>query len=313
MRQSVEIVPGQLCASVGERSIPAAGGEVPCWSYLSQGLAAHGQPEILFLLRRYPDEITAPEAPLRVFGALLPVVQRGQVALAGGYTGFGPSPFFASRGWAGWIYVPAPPSLGVAPGTLLALAVTRDELDVAIRFGASRIAARLGQATGHYPYPPWSEPRAPVAIRGEVEESVLARVFLIGGLDATVTREAERVVIVLPRAAQRTLADQLPNLGHDVCVAVAATPAPHTDGCLVWVPGQPAPQAIVAAGAAGRRLAAAFALLVPQQVDDDTVLVEDGVALTITDTTWARIRRALVAGEALSNPIGRSVLELVWV
>jgi hypothetical protein len=147
-----------------------------------------------------------------------------------------------------------------------------------------------------------------VAAPGEVEASMLAGVLLVGGLDVTVTRGVDRTVITLPQAARAVFAANLPGLPLESVLALTACPSPEADGALVWSPGQAGPTAIAAPGARGERLAAAFVMFVPQQAADALLIVEDGVALTITDATWARLRGALIDGAAVTA----AGVELSW-
>jgi hypothetical protein len=52
----LEVVAGKLSARVYLHDIEFQGRPIACWSYVSHGLAALEQPEIVFTLRRDPDE-----------------------------------------------------------------------------------------------------------------------------------------------------------------------------------------------------------------------------------------------------------------
>jgi len=309
----VELAPG-LRAFVVAHDIANGESAVPCWSYLTEGLAAHGQPEIVFTLRRTALDPEPPVDPLHVFAAILPMAQRGRIATAGGFSGFAPNAFLRAHGWAGWVYVAAREVAGlpVADGALHALAVTTEELAVAQTHGATRIASRLGRATCHFPYPPWSEARASVAAAGEEASSMLASCARIGGLGITVTQIGRALVIDVPRSAAANIAGGLPRLPMDAVLVFLANPAPYADACLVWHPGQHEPTAIAAPGAEAQHLAGTFVGFVPQQERDEMMVVEDGFMVLVTDDTWAAVRSALASGEPASFTAGHTSIEVRW-
>ena len=63
----LEVVTGELSARVYLHDIESQSGPIACWSYVSHGLAALEQPEIVFTLRRDPDEPSDgfPQDPLQ--------------------------------------------------------------------------------------------------------------------------------------------------------------------------------------------------------------------------------------------------------
>jgi hypothetical protein len=63
----LEVVTGKLSARVYLHDIESQSGPIACWSYVSDGLAALEQPEIVFTLRRDPHEPSDgfPQDPLQ--------------------------------------------------------------------------------------------------------------------------------------------------------------------------------------------------------------------------------------------------------
>src|ERR1043166_3087146 len=154
----VEIIPGKLTVRVETHEIPSRHGAMACWSYVTDGLAAFDQTEIVFTLRRDPgDPPAGPEEPMQLFATIAELAASGQRVTAGGVTEFGERRFFDHH----VLYVAAQPLPGVAlPSPCLAgLLITDDELRAVRTFGPSRVLARLGQATSHYPFPAWSDRR----------------------------------------------------------------------------------------------------------------------------------------------------------
>src|SRR5258705_2084765 len=93
---SVEILAGRLSVQVHGHEIATQHARIRCWSYVTDGLAAHDQAEMVFTLRREPGEAVDgfPEDPLRLFAAIYELAERGQRVTAGGQTEFGDARFF---------------------------------------------------------------------------------------------------------------------------------------------------------------------------------------------------------------------------
>src|SRR5262245_1508739 len=146
-RVRVDVIPEKLSMRVEAHEIPSRHGPMACWSYVSDGLTALGQTEIVFTLRQDPAESsdTAPDDPLQLFATVHRLAESGQLVEAGGVTEFGEQRFFDHH----LLYVPAQPLPGVAlPAPCLsALLVTDDELRAVRMFGPARVLARMGQAT----------------------------------------------------------------------------------------------------------------------------------------------------------------------
>jgi hypothetical protein len=85
----------------------------------------------------------------------------------------------------------------------------------------------------------------------------------------------------------------LEDLSADQAVALLTDIDSTANGCFVWEPGQWRPEAIAPPNSDGSRICGCFVMLVPQQQANDVRLVEDGVALLLTDEAWADVRKAL--------------------
>ncbi|HMG24473.1 MAG TPA: hypothetical protein VK607_24220, partial [Kofleriaceae bacterium] len=155
----VEVIPDQLAVEVYLHEIASQQGAIACWTYVTDGLAAHGQTEIAFTLRHDPDDVSDvfPDDPLRLFATIHGLAATGQRVGAGGVTEFGEAMFFGHH----VLYAPAQGLAGVAlpAACLAALLVTADELRAVRTFGAARVLARMGQAAAFYPFPPWADRR----------------------------------------------------------------------------------------------------------------------------------------------------------
>jgi len=297
----LELIPAALHASVYRHDLPAgSSGEIPCWTYVTEGLRALGQKEIALTLRRLPTEEPSafPRAPLDLFRAVQPLAARGQLVDESGLTELG-GQFLGESDFRAIGYlapqrlpgVPAPP----APW-LTAILLTDSERAVASAAGVTRIAARLGQAYSHFPFPPWCDRNRPsVASADEASKSVVERMPRLA-LRATVRKEGNEVRLTLPREAPALLTRELPKVPAKMPLCLLTTVDASADALLVWHPGQTAPAAIAAPGAGGTRLGGAFCAFLSEQTADYAQLFEDGYLVLLTDATWAAVRGDLAAG-----------------
>jgi hypothetical protein len=107
--------------------------------------------------------------------------------------------------------------------------------------------------------------------------------------------------------------DRLAQLPDGVPLAVLTALDPAANGCLVWVPGQKEPEAIVPAGSDASRVCGCFLALFPDQPANTGKILEDGFAMQLTGEAWQALRRALIEGEELTIPgTDGMALALTW-
>jgi hypothetical protein len=310
---SVDVVPGRLSVRVHAHDLATPQARIPCWSYVTEGLAAHDQAEIVFTLRREPDEAPGqfPDPPFRLFAAIHDLAEHGQLITAGSQTEFGDARLFDHH----VLYVPAQPLSGVAlpPGCLTALLVTADELRAVRTFGPTRVLARMGQAATHYPFPSWVDRRRRgVAMDRTLEASALAKLPRASAQDVRATLHGDRIVVSALRA-EPPWQDRLAELPDRAPLALLTALDPTANGCLVWVPGQKEPEAIIPTGSDASRVCGCFLALFADQPANGGKILEDGFAMQLTGEAWQALRRALIDGAELTIPATDAMsLALTW-
>jgi hypothetical protein len=201
------------------------------------------------------------------------------------------------------------PNLQPGGPALTTILVPSDELEVAKACGVTRVMARLGQASSHFPCPDWSDPqRSPVVSATEIGRSVLARMPTLALAAASVTRRGNGVSLELTQEAQRRLGPQLDALHSKHPLALLTGLPPNADALLAWQPDQRGPMGISAPGSSGEEIAGCFCAFVPKQPADETQIFEDGFVLMLTKRSWRRVRAALAAGDDLDLPPGQGGL-----
>lgn len=308
---SFDLVPGKLTARLCAHEIGDSGDPVPCWSYVTDGLAALQQKEVVFTLRRGHEEAVDgfPHDPFHLFTTLYQLASQGQRVDVGGFTQFGARGFFGHH----LVYLNPRPLSGVTlpQSALLALLVTLDELRAVQEFGPTRLMARLGQASRYYPFPPWSDRlRRGLPFERTFQDSVLIQVTRELAMGVRVCQAGKQIELTAFRERQSDWQKQLQELPINTPVALLTDLGPSADGCLVWEPGQKEAAAITPLGSRGSRVGGCFVLFIPEQPADSGQILEDGFAVTLTTPSWAAVRRAFLDGQAITVPASGDGLSL---
>jgi hypothetical protein len=282
---------------------------LPCWSYLTDGLLGVGQKEIALTLQR-PPGVGVGEFPrdiLELLGMIHDLAVQGQTVDVGDYTEFGPTGFLGRAELRGILYIPYQPIPGTETSgpALCAILVPQAEVELAKAGGVSRVMARLGMASSHFPCPDWSDPdRASVVSAGEADQSVLAQMPRLVLASASVVRHGDGISLDVPRDVVPLLEQQVGKLRSTHALALLTGVPYAADALLVWRPGQQGPLAIGAPGQPGAVVAGCFCGFVPKQAADDAQIFEDGFVVMLTKASWRRIRGALTSGSDLELPAG---------
>jgi hypothetical protein len=311
----IEVISGSLFAQVQPHVIPRPGSHIDCWSYVSRGLAALGQPEIVVTLHRDPGAESGgfPRDPLHLFATLYRLAAEGRRVGRGDVTEFGDEGFLGHH----LLYVDAQPLEGVPlpPSSLAALLINSDELRAVREFGPTRVLAGLGRASTYYPFPPWSDGqrRAP-SLASMFEDSVLSTMPRVLCPDVCVTVGQAQILVSPLRGAQSSWSGRLAGLADDTPFALLTALDPTADGCLVWEPGQRGPEAITPEGSEGSRLCGCFIGLLPEQSANGGLILEDGLLMKLTAASWNAVRGALIDGrDIVIPPDGAEMsLALTW-
>jgi hypothetical protein len=311
----LEVVPGKLSARVYLHDIDFRGKPIACWSYVSHGLAALEQPDIVFTLRRERGESSDgfPQDPLHLLATIYQLADDGQRVGPGDVTGFGAPGFLGHH----LLYVETQPLDGVplAPSCLTALLITTDELRAVAEFGSTRVLARMGQASGYYPFPPWADRRRPgLSFARTFEQSLLSKLPRAASHDVRVAVESNQIIVSALRGAQPPWQDRLAELSDNVPLTLLTALDPTANGCLVWVPGQSAPEAITPQESDGSRLCGCFVVFVPEQPENGGRMHEDGFVMELTADSWKEVRSALIEGRDVWIPAAGTEMSfaLTW-
>ena len=311
-----EIVPGELVVRVHLHELPTVNGLEACWTFVSEGLWALGQKEILLTLKREPGERPEdfPREAFFFYELMYEHAAHGRFVDAGGCTDFGEQGLLGRRAAGYMDPYPFSDFASLAP-SLSAILLTEGEFAACQAIGLSRIRALLGKAYSHFPCPPWSDRRRPSVVTKDVlKTSLLARATMLNASGAVASCEKGLLTLRVPQGARSRLAAGLEPIGDDGAFAIISELDPSADGCLVWTPGETRPGAISRPDVTPERVTGCFLAAAPVAgaTADRTQFVEDGFLLSLTAASFRALREALKRGGALALPASPDRFHLEW-
>ena len=297
---TLELIPGVLRAQIFHHELETMAGSVPCWTYVSDGLLAQSQAELVITLAIGSDDPfeRVPAEPLEFFATVHDFAKRGELVVEGDYSQFGGQ---GVLGFAAFAYTRYRPLDGVSvPGMALQVVALRaPEQEVRESYGLSRVLARLGNAYRYYPWPPWID-RDRAVLATPAEDTFLSKLPRVAERGVWARCEGNTIVLqVLARLAE-TLAARMRECNG--ALALLTDTDATADGCFVWEPGQESASAITEEGSAGIRIAGNFIVLVGEQTENGGRLFEDGFSMLLTDIAWMQVVQAFASGERLNIP-----------
>jgi hypothetical protein len=180
--QSVDVIPGKLTIRIFLHEITYEKEVFTCWSYITEGLVAQKQKEIIFTLRRGSDQRPEdyPRELLDLFETIFHCAERGQLVDIGQSTLFSETGMGGDRDFRGIGYIEPRGFPGVETNGVPLLAgilLKNDEAQIAWDFGLTRVTALLGMKYHYYPCPTWSDlKREPVTSLDAMEKSILGQI-----------------------------------------------------------------------------------------------------------------------------------------
>jgi hypothetical protein len=301
----VDLIPDELRLKVfvhdliEEENEELEGLEIPCWTFLSDGLWSHGQKEIMLTIRRREEESLDQILPHLTFYYKLvyKLALDGRFVLEGGRTILRDKGLFGASEGKSLTYVPFSCFTGVTPPTsptISGILLMEDEFQVAEEMGAARILARLGHQARYYPYPPWSDrDRDSVASMEEMQGSVLEKLNKLSMGNAHVLRSGDQVLFRLLPEDAKTIVKAFEDLQDNPALGLLTSIDPSANACLVWLPREEGPQGITLPGGDSSHMTGCYLAFVGSADENSCAIVEDGFFVTLTEESWLALEDAL--------------------
>ena len=299
--QSVEIIPGKLRVKIFLHDIMNGDETIPCWSYVTDGLVAQHQKEIILTLRREngqrPEDY--PRSFFELFAIILHLAEKGQLVDVGHSSLFNENGFQGDKDFRGIGYVEPQGLVGVETGgvpLLAAIILKGDEAQIARDVGLTRVTALIGMKYRYYPCPIWSDlRREPVVSLHDMDKSLLSKIPRIG-IRGSYYEEQNQIFLSISPASKAKIREFLRQLPSTAPLALRTEPDSRANACLVWRPGETQPMAITREGSDGSRKTGAFLAFLPEQNSNEARSAEDGFFFFTTNSDWHKVREALESG-----------------
>jgi hypothetical protein len=319
---TVELVPGALWVDVNDVELPPPL-NARAWLLATRGLVAVGQQEMLLAVRRRPGDTRPPEFPFVLFRTVHQLAASGATVKTGGFTQLC-EPIAPRSSIAGFCYQASSYHLSEAAGItdpgvepLLAVPLLTGEIDVAVRFGASRVLALLGAEYRYFPYPWWFDPgRGPVVDAAQYFNATrLRHTAIVHVPELEVTQFGTRLEIALPLSRCGWLHQLVEGVAEPLSLLCALNRDSPTR--LVWRPGQDRPVAIYSPSSdaipGDHPISGNFCMFLHGDLDPGVQPVEDGFAIMLSEEQWAATLVAMKNGQPLrwENSGARGVREVM--
>lgn len=321
-----EIVPGKLYAHVYAHTVPNGEEKIPCWSFVSEGLASVGQHEMVFTLRRPRGKSWSDfsKDAFTIFEVILGQAEKGsKIEAYNGMTFTANGTFLGLKGDLGLLFVPAEMFDGVEVPfqTLAAVLAVGAEVEVMSRYSGLRLASMLGAASRYYPCPPWTEiGRKPVVSAKHVGKSFLDKFEVRHRSGVSVrktmipgTSGRELIALRVEGASLQGLNAFLAGQPVPGMFALMTEPDPEASVRFAWLPAAGKTAAIYSQ--MGLWITGSYvAFIVGDDLEEVGNQVEDGIALVMSPATWARVRASIASAIPDTVPVGpKAVLKTEFV
>lgn len=312
----IAAIPGKLAVTFYAHDV-APQNEGNFLTAVTEGLSKRRQRELVVTLRLADkDDVGERMRDLtRFFVTVLRWAEQRNLVDAGGVTQFGKRGMFGGSG-NGFLYVAARPIRGVElPGrALAAVSVDALEVETALAHGVYRVLARIGDQSGCFPFPTWSDLERRSVVSSREAESALSNISRTRAPGVHFVVEGKRVRVRVPKLARGVLSRGVGALAPGTPFALLTEPAPNADALLVWYPGQAEPKAIYAEGSDGSHLTGGCLTVVPGGQQDEVRVMEDGYSLLLSADTWGSLASSLLSERTVSLRMADGAsLEVEWL
>ncbi|MBN2146633.1 MAG: hypothetical protein JW726_04555 [Anaerolineales bacterium] len=313
---TLEVIPNALLVHRYQHEIPGSP-NLPCWTYITQGLEAFGQKELILTARRDAASLksgTDYDFLLRPIRAVFDLFKAGKLVDEGDHTAMMLTDQQRKLGIPfNFLYLRPIPLAGISlPKQALTVRLMRpEELEVYKTFGFMRLISSWASHEHYFPYPPWSDIPAPdIVSLKRFQQSILNKVGRIFLHRSTVCLEQDNLIWRIPPSVPALLVNSLASIPPERGLAFLSGYPDGADSCLAWNPEQKQLIINLPAGSLRQRLAGCFILFVPEQQSTAIQVFEDGFAVMLPTADWLQIRRALLEGQPFRLPSAKWSLEI---
>ncbi|HEY5601653.1 MAG TPA: hypothetical protein VIM41_00940 [Gammaproteobacteria bacterium] len=313
----LELIPKRLILLVYQLDLPGKGSQIPCWIFVTHGLAALKQREIALVLRlaKNEDGKKFPKTPLPLFMFLFKAIVQKKRFAVGDVIRFGEKGLLGFAGMGFTFGNLNAKQIELPQHYLSCMLLTREELVTAQTFGLTRALSRMGFETNRFPFNPWNDTeRQSLPLQAVIKNSQFrnlkvlplkySSVNLLGG---------DKVVLLLAVAMHGAINSFIKEQANIDQLGFITQLLPYHEGALVWLPEKDSIEMNVHPDSQGEIIAGSFALL-SRGVTSGAAMLEDGFNIQFSDEGWLAMRNAIARKQNLviTPSSGDMEFSLVW-
>jgi hypothetical protein len=295
------IVPERLAVTIFRHVEHYQGAQAHCLSYVTEGLLALGQKELLLslLINENVEDSHFPSSPFPFFIAIYKQALQKKHVTMGDITNLGVKGLFGFVG-VGYSFVPHN-LMGFTSNraTLCCVLLTKHEWVIAQNYSLTRVLTLLEHMHKRFPFLPWVDRRrADQTMNKAVLNSILKNTPKTVVKNASVfMAQGDVVILQVPRETASRLSALLLSRTDKNSFALVLQLLPQHDGYLVWRAETGETEFNTAPNAHGAALAGGFLQLDPGGDNDGVSINEDGFCLSLCSSSWEAFKSALERGQ----------------
>lgn len=299
-----EVVPKELTVTVYNHKLPDSS-QLPCWSYVTEGLSKVNHPEMVMTIVRRDNETESDYTPdpIDFFEGVLALAKQGNNIRAGSITRLGTGgPTFIAPQFRGVMYLPAEPLEGVTlpKDTLAVVPVTPEELDAWDIGGAGRVVGKLSEQSQFYPFPTWCDRSRPSGYTpGEMQVMKMEPVSQAPTAmtyGAGIIADKGKLSMSVPPAVREDLKQKLSELPNDATTfRLNVSIDPRSNAYYVW--GVQKATAVAAKGSDASLMAGTFILIWRSFLKTQFAPYKDGFMLMLTNDQFDKFKESVSSGK----------------
>ncbi|MGD8559655.1 MAG: hypothetical protein PVF34_06460 [Gammaproteobacteria bacterium] len=313
----LELIPKRLVVSIYQQRLMGKGSLIPCWIFVTQGMAAQKQKEFVLVLRLQKGDNgkTFPKAPLQLFIFLYKAVLQKKRFNVGDVTRLGEKGFMGFKGVGYTFELVNAADLNLPEHYLTCILLSTDETMAAQASGLTRVLARLGYEINWFPIHPWNElERNSLRMQTVLKESQFRDLNAISVKRSSVNLVGgDRVVLVLAVGVHAQVTDFIKSNAAQPRMGFITQLLPYHEGALVWLPDKDLTEMNLQPDAEGQLIAGSF-LIMSRAEHNGATMLEEGFHAQFDEESWQAFGHAILRKQNLTIPAngGDMDFSLVW-
>lgn len=313
----LELITKRLIVSIYQQNLLGKGSHIPCWIFVTEGMAAYKQKEFVLVLRLKKGENgkTFPKPPLQLFMFLYKAVAQKKRFHIGDVTRLGEKGLMGFKGLGYTFELLDNGDLQLPKRYLSCMLLTTEETMAAQASGFTRVLARLGYEMNRYPVNPWNDlERSSLRMQAVLKQSEFRDLNAVSVKHSSVNLVGgDRVVLVLAPIVQGMVAEFIKQQADQPRMGFITQLLPYHEGTLVWLPDKDLIEMNMPPDAEGKLIAGSF-LVMTRGEQTGATMMEEGFDMQFDAESWQAFNNAVIRKQNLTlAPHGGAMeFSLVW-